>query len=135
MAARCIGPSRYLRSHVRPAPAQLGPFRTAGGHPARGKRDSWGCLDTDREEPIMPIQEVGGTGLSYRLIAFDDHGRERIDDPDGLMSQNTAATLTERPVTDVFIFSHGWMADIPAARRQYGKWVTAMAASKGDIDQ
>ena len=82
----------------------------------------------------MPIEEVPGTGLRYHLVAFDDQGRERSDDPAGRMSEVTAAALAEEPVTDVFVFSHGWMADLPAARRQYGKWVTAMAQSRGDLE-
>jgi hypothetical protein len=82
----------------------------------------------------MPIEEVQETGLRYHLIAFDDQGRERGDDPAGRMSEITAAALRDQPVTDVFIFSHGWMADLPAARRQYAKWVKAMGDSRGDID-
>lgn len=83
----------------------------------------------------MPIEVVAGTDLSYYLIAFDDQGREREDDPAGLMSRVTTAALTGQPITDVFVFSHGWMADLPAAQRQYGKWVKAMADSRGDIEQ
>lgn len=83
----------------------------------------------------MPIEVVAGTDLRYYLIAFDDQGREREDDPAGLMSQVTTAALTSQPITDVFVFSHGWMADLPAAQRQYGKWVKAMADSRGDIEQ
>lgn len=83
----------------------------------------------------MPIEEVPGTALRYHLIAFDDQGRERGDDPAGRMSEVTAAALAEGPITDVFIFSHGWMADLPAARRQYARWVTAMAQSRPDLDQ
>src|SRR5215216_5583976 len=84
---------------------------------------------------VMPIEEVPGTSLRYHLIAFDDQGRERGDDPAGRMSQITADTLADQPITDVFIFSHGWMADLPAARRQYAKWVKAMGDSRGDIEQ
>jgi hypothetical protein len=83
----------------------------------------------------MPIEQVPGTGLRYHLIAYDDQGRERGDDPAGRMSQVTAAALADQPpITDVFIFSHGWMADLPAARRQYAKWVKAMGDSRGDIE-
>jgi hypothetical protein len=83
----------------------------------------------------MPIEEVHEAGLSYHLIAFDDEGRERRDDPAGLMSKITADALAQEPITDVFVFSHGWMADLPATRRQYAKWVTAMSRSRGDIEQ
>jgi len=83
----------------------------------------------------MPIEELRDVGLHYHLIAFDDEGRERRDDPAGRMSEVTAETLAREPITDVFIFSHGWMADLPAARRQYAKWVTAMSRSRSDIEQ
>ena len=83
----------------------------------------------------MPIEEVPGTELRYHLIAFDDEGQERGDDPAGYMSQVTAAMLADQPITDVFLFSHGWMADLPAARRQYARWVKAMGDSRGDLEQ
>jgi hypothetical protein len=83
---------------------------------------------------VLPIEEVPGTALRYPLIAFDEVGREQGDHPAGRMSEVTAAALAGEPDTDVFIFSHGWMADLPAARRQYAKWVTAMAQSRADID-
>ena len=37
-----------------------------------------------------------------------------------------------RPLTDVFLLSHGWKGDVPAARRQYGAWVAAMAGCPQD---
>lgn len=83
----------------------------------------------------MPIEEVQGTRLRYHLIAFDDQGRERGDDPAGRMSEVTAAALVAEPITDVFVFSHGWMADLAAARRQYAKWIEAMGDSQGDIER
>lgn len=83
----------------------------------------------------MPIEEVAGTGLRYCLISFDDQGHERHDDPAGLMSQVITTSLTGQPITDVFMFSHGWMADLPAAQSQYGKWVKAMGDSRSDIAQ
>jgi hypothetical protein len=82
----------------------------------------------------MPIEKVPGTDLRYHLIAFDAEGRERDDDPAGRMSRITEDTLAGKPVTDVFVFSHGWMADVPAARRQYAKWVRAMGDSRHDVE-
>src|SRR5579859_6881658 len=83
----------------------------------------------------MMFEAVHGTNLSYYLIAFDDKGQERTDDPDGLMSQVVVDILKKEPITDVFIFSHGWMGDIPAARRQYTNWVTAMGNCTEDIQR
>jgi hypothetical protein len=83
----------------------------------------------------MPIEPVPGTDLSYHLIAFDADGRERTDDRDGTMSERATQALVDHDITDVFIFSHGWMGDVPAARRQYAKWVTAMTANTADLDE
>jgi hypothetical protein len=36
--------------------------------------------------------------------------------------------LNSQPVTDVMLFSHGWMGDVPAAKEQYQGWLATMAA-------
>jgi hypothetical protein len=81
----------------------------------------------------MPVEKISGTELSYHLIAYDSAGRERTDDPDGRMSQVILDVLAARPITDVFVMSHGWKGDIPAAREQYVKWIRAMAECCDDI--
>jgi hypothetical protein len=60
-------------------------------------------------------------------MAFDAAGDECEE---GKMSQKILDVLssTDEPITDVFIFSHGWLSDVPAARSQYKKWTEAMAA-------
>ncbi len=73
--------------------------------------------------------------MKYYLVAFDASGNERDDDPDGLMSQKILDVLSSEPITDVFLISHGWQGDVPAARRQYNKWITAMAANQADLEQ
>ena len=83
----------------------------------------------------MPIEAVSGTSLKYYLVAFDAAGNERDDDPDGLVSQKILDVLSSEPITDVFLISHGWQGDVPAARRQYNKWITAMAANQADLEQ
>jgi hypothetical protein len=80
----------------------------------------------------MSVERVDGTDIVYHLIAFDANGRERTDDPDGIMSDLIADQLAGGDVTDVFIFSHGWRGDIPAANRQYRNWVKAMAGQTTD---
>jgi hypothetical protein len=35
-------------------------------------------------------------------------------------------------ITDVFLLSHGWMGDVPAARAQYDGWVEAMTRCEAD---
>ena len=83
----------------------------------------------------MSIERVPGTELRYYLIAFDADGRERADDPDGSMSQRALDVLTQEPITDVFIISHGWQGDVPAAREQYNNWIGAMARCEADLVQ
>jgi hypothetical protein len=80
----------------------------------------------------MPREQVPDTDLSYFLIAFDALGRERTDDPDGLMSGVIQDALAAAPVTDVFLISHGWNGDVPAARRQYNKWLRTMHGCQAD---
>jgi hypothetical protein len=80
----------------------------------------------------MPIVRVPGTDIDYHLISFDGSGVERTDDPDGTMSDRIVDAITAGAVTDVFVLSHGWMGDIPAARSQYNRWIGAMAAADGD---
>jgi hypothetical protein len=60
----------------------------------------------------MPIEQIFGSGWRYYLVAFDGEGRQRTDDPAGLMSQRMADALRDQPVTDVFVMSHFWRAGL-----------------------
>jgi hypothetical protein len=60
----------------------------------------------------MSLEQVPGTSLSYHLLAFDAAGRERSD-ADGPRSRAALDAMTTEPITDVFLFSHGWQEDIP----------------------
>ncbi|MCG5058997.1 MAG: hypothetical protein KA714_13670 [Limnoraphis sp. WC205] len=64
------------------------------------------------------------------MVAFDKDGNELED---GTMSQKLVEVLAKEPVSDVFIFSHGWMGDVPSARDQYKKWLTAIASQQTDL--
>src|SRR6185369_10846106 len=86
----------------------------------------------------MSIETVPGTELKYYLIAYHKNGEERDDDRDGLMSQvalDALVTDGTEPVTDVFIISHGWKGDTPAAIEQYNRWIKAMADCTDDIER
>jgi hypothetical protein len=86
----------------------------------------------------MPIKTVPGFGLTYYLVCVDGTGAERADDPDGIngrMIPRVADVLAKEPCTDVFLMSHGWMGDVPAAIRQYDRWIGAMALCKDDIER
>ena len=85
--------------------------------------------------PTGPTDRIAGTGLGYYLLAFDEQGLERTDHPRGRVSGLISDTLSREPITDVFLFSHGWQGDVPAARRQYRDWVGAMAERRSDRDR
>ncbi len=81
----------------------------------------------------MSTETVPGTTITYKLISYDEAGRERTDDPEGLMSGRVLDALADATVTDVFLLSHGWRGDVPAARSQYNRWIAAMAGCADDI--
>jgi hypothetical protein len=80
----------------------------------------------------MSIQQVPGSDLRYHLVAYEKDGRERSDDPDGVMSDRVAQAIRDDQITDVFIMSHGWKGDIPAAIEQYDSWIRTMADCAAD---
>ncbi len=73
----------------------------------------------------MPLEEVPGHSVRYHLIAYDAHGNERAEG-DGHHSTAVLTGAAADPPTDAFVFSHGWNGDMPAARRQYGEWISTM---------
>lgn len=81
----------------------------------------------------MSIRSIAYRNLTYHLVAFDEKGNERTEQ--GLRSSDLAyeaATDSHQPITDIFVISHGWMGDVPAAIRQYDQWLTSMAAQERD---
>ena len=67
--------------------------------------------------------------VHYYLALFDEHGNERAADDGTLLSDE----LTQRAadgVTDIFVLSHGWKGDIPAAISQCDRWIGAMARQR-----
>lgn len=83
----------------------------------------------------MALETVPDTSLQYYLINYDKDGNER-DEPDGSKtSQAVLEVLAREPITDVFIFSHGWQGDIPAAQKQYSRWIQAMVANPADPEK
>src|SRR4051794_6248605 len=50
------------------------------------------------------------------------------------MSLKAVDALKDPSVTDVFLLSHGWRGDLPAARDQYGRWIAAMAGCPSDVE-
>ncbi|MEH2003219.1 MAG: hypothetical protein V7L00_31610 [Nostoc sp.] len=82
----------------------------------------------------MSIETIAGTSLQYYLVPFDAAGNERHEHQ-GKMSQKILDILSREPITDVFLFSHGWMSDVTGAQQQYNKWVGAMHNNLNDIAQ
>src|SRR5215204_6014497 len=82
----------------------------------------------------MPIENVDNTDLKYYLVCYDRDGKEQTDGG-GLLSAGVVSAIQNDAVTDVFIMSHGWKGDIPAARDQYNRWIQAMAACEADRNQ
>jgi DNA/RNA endonuclease G (NUC1)/V8-like Glu-specific endopeptidase len=79
-----------------------------------------------------PREQVVGTDLSYYLLAYDANGQERLDHPAGKISTHILSALETEPITDVFLFSHGWRGDVPAAKEQYQGWLKTMADCTAD---
>ena len=83
----------------------------------------------------MPYKTIPATTVNYALIAFDGDGRERTDDPEGVngrMSERILQDAKASPPTHVFLFSHGWQGDVPAAIAQYNRWIKAMTDLPSD---
>ena len=74
----------------------------------------------------MPFHTIPDTDIQYGLLSYDAHGAERTDDRDGLMSQRLLEAATEKGITDVFFFSHGWRGDARDALDQYDLWIKAV---------
>ena len=83
----------------------------------------------------MPLEQIPDISSQYYLINYDASGNERDEDGGSKMSQKVLEVLTQEAITDVFIFSHGWQGDIPAALNQYNRWVKAMAENKADREK
>lgn len=81
---------------------------------------------------LAGLRRIPGIETPYYLIPFDESGRER-NWRGSLVSTHVSQQLNAQPVTDVFIFSHGWRGDVEDAIAQYDSWVTAMARCTADI--
>jgi len=77
----------------------------------------------------MPYRTIPETAIRYGLISFSADGSERTDDPDGVngrMSERLLKDAASGGFTNIFLFSHGWKGDIPAAIDQYNRWIKAV---------
>lgn len=84
----------------------------------------------------MTLRNLRDSDLQYHLISYDTKGVERTDDPDainGRLSEDVFATLDKEPISDVFIFSHGWLNDFEGAIKSYNQWIGAMLQCEHDL--
>jgi hypothetical protein len=77
----------------------------------------------------MPFRTIPGEETRYGLITFRPDGAERLDDPEGGMSERLLDIARDDGITNVFVFTHGWMGDVPAAIDQYDRWIRAFDSS------
>jgi hypothetical protein len=79
----------------------------------------------------MPLRRIANTDACYYLIAFDENGKERREQDGSLLSAAVAGLICDHAenITDVFLASHGWKGDVPAAIEQYDRWVGEMNRS------
>lgn len=87
-----------------------------------------------RIEQDILIHQIKITGIDQPvfLISYDASGNEAVDATGVLTSQQAVNVLNGGTITDVFIFSHGWLSDYPEAVTRYTQWVGAMAACTQD---
>ena len=76
----------------------------------------------------MGLHTIPNSEVRYGLMAFDGNGHER-EESAGKFSETLLREAAAEPVTNVFLFSHGWMGDIPAAVDQYDRWIGALMKS------
>ena len=82
----------------------------------------------------MPRRAVPGTSLEYFLVCHDKEGDE-LPEADGSFLSHRLVDMVKDPatgITDLFVMSHGWKGDVPAAIDQYDRWSAAMAACEND---
>jgi len=86
----------------------------------------------------MPYRTTPDGSSRYALVAFDRDGQESTTDPDNPNSRFSSRLIDDfkhEAVTDVFLLSHGWMGDVPAAIDQYDRWIAAMDARAADRER
>ena len=77
--------------------------------------------------------DVPDSDLHYHLVSFDQHGAERATN--GAHASDALVALlgnASAPVTDVFLLSHGWKGDVPAAIQQCNDWIGQMGRMSDD---
>jgi len=82
----------------------------------------------------MPIRKVPKTEYNYYLVIHDENGVERNEAGGALLSTAILEEVARQPVNDIFIMSHGWRGDVPAAIKQYDAWTGNLMTAVPDLD-
>ncbi|MES2934426.1 MAG: hypothetical protein V4805_13175 [Pseudomonadota bacterium] len=83
----------------------------------------------------MPIRTIPAIDAKYHMVVVNQDGVENASDPDVVSGPISATILGEiktTNVTDVFIWTHGWKGDMPAAFDQYDRWIGAFSRLDAD---
>jgi hypothetical protein len=81
----------------------------------------------------MPKRTIEKENVDYYLVCYDSAGHERREEDGTLLSETLRTHFTTTAgITDVFVISHGWKGDIPAAITQYDSWVSVMVDQTAD---
>ncbi len=83
----------------------------------------------------MSLEKIAGSDLAYHLVSFDEKGRPRPDADGVRPADELIAALSAGSISDIFLMTHDWKGDWPAARAQFQEWVGAMARCKDDLRQ
>ena len=86
----------------------------------------------------MPWRNIPSTKSSYAMVCFDESGCERTDDRDAPgchFSEKLIDEVRAHPLTDIFLFSHGWKGDVEAAVDQYDRWIGGLVSRDADRER
>jgi hypothetical protein len=83
----------------------------------------------------MPVETVPtNPPTNYFLVAYGDDLTERTENEgkltDSILERLRTDAQGDRAIRHVFILSHGWRADVPAARRHYEGWIRLMVDNR-----
>lgn len=80
----------------------------------------------------MSYRTIPGLTTRYALVSFDRSGTERGTENSEPMSAQVLSDLAAGRPSDLFLYSHGWKGDVPAAIDQYDRWIGAFERQNAD---
>lgn len=125
-----VCPSALLRSRL--LAVRISHHAAPRPHP--GPRSPF-CSSAPFQPCTMPAIALPPPGLHYYLLSLSSNGKEVPEEDGTLLSADLLSRVRRRtrPVTDVFLVSHGWNTTAEAAADAYSEWMGAMAADRGGL--